>query len=395
MAAGAFPLAAGRLRASRFGAQGLARLPLSFSFPLPRPTCTLRPYLPHLPYLPYDDQVGVVLTPIIQNQPIALEALREKMLAVDGNGELYQFLALIRLRDGTPLRDAHGRVTSHLSGLFFRTTRLIAEYGLRLVFVFDGAPPSRKAATLEKRREIKRQFEREHAEALARGDLAEAYSKATMTSRLTREMVGEARELLRLLGLPTVQAPAEGEAQAAHMAQKPDVWAAASKDYDTLMFGAPRLVRFLTISGKEFLPSAGTFRPIVPEIIELQRQLDAWQITRTQLVDLAILIGTDFNEGVRGIGPKKALRLVQAHGRIEDMPADIRDAVGDPSEVRDIYLHPAVTDEYSMQFGQPDVDGVIRFLCDERLFSRERVTAALERAFPPNGGAETAARLPF
>ncbi len=176
---------------------------------------------------------------------------------------------------------------------------------------------------------------------------------------------------------------------------KPDVWAAASKDYDTLMFGAPRLVRFLTISGKEFLPSAGTFRPIVPEIIELQRQLDAWRITRTQLVDLAILIGTDFNEGVRGIGPKKALRLVQAHGRIEDMPADIRDAVGDPSEVRDIYLHPAVTDEYSMQFGQPDVDGVIRFLCDERLFSRERVTAALERAFPPSGGAETAARLPF
>ena len=192
-----------------------------------------------------------------------------------------QFLALIRLRDGTPLCDAHGRVTSHLSGLFFRTTRLIAEHGLRLVFVFDGAPPPRKAATLEKRREVERQFEREHAEALARGDLAAAYSKATMTSRLTREMVGEARELLRLLGLPTVQAPAEGEAQAAHMAHTPDVWAAASKDYDTLMFGAPRLVRFLTISGKEFLPSAGTFRPIVPEIIELPQQLDAWQITRT------------------------------------------------------------------------------------------------------------------
>jgi flap endonuclease-1 len=340
--------------------------------------------------------VGVVLTPIIQNQPIALEALRGKTLAVDGNGELYQFLALIRLRDGTPLRDAHGRVTSHLSGLFFRTTRLIAEHGLRLVFVFDGAPPARKAATLEKRREVKRQFEREHAQALARGDLAEAYSKATMTSRLTREMVGEARELLRLLGLPTVQAPAEGEAQAAHMAHRSNVWAAASKDYDTLMFGAPRLVRFLTISGKEFLPSAGTFRPIVPEVIELQRQLDAWQITRAQLVDLAILIGTDFNEGVKGIGPKKALRLVQAHGCLEDMPSDIRDAIGDPSEVRDIYLHPAVTDDYSIQFGPPDIDGVIKFLCEERIFSRERVTAALERAFPHGTSAAPAApRLPF
>ena len=333
--------------------------------------------------------MGVVLTPIIQKQPIALEALRGKMLAVDGNGELYQFLALIRLRDGTPLRDAHGRVTSHLSGLFFRTTRLIAEHALRPVFVFDGTPPSRKAATLEKRREVKRQFEREHAEALARGDLADAYSKATMTSRLTREMVNEARELLRLLGLPTVQAPAEGEAQAAHMAATGGVWAAASKDYDTLLFGAPRLVRFITVSGKEFLPSQGTFRPIVPEIIVLQQQLDAWHLTRTQLVDLAILVGTDFNEGVRGIGPKKALRLLHTYGRIEDMPADVRDAVGDPSEVRDIYLHPAATDEYAIQFGEPDVDGVIKFLCEERIFSRERVTAALERAFPRGD------RLPF
>jgi flap endonuclease-1 len=230
---------------------------------------------------------------------------------------------------------------------------------------------------------VKRRFEREHAAALARGDLAEAYSKATMTSRLTREMVDEARELLRLLGIPTVQAPAEGEAQAAHMAQTGDAWAAVSKDYDTLMFGAPRLVRFLTISGKEFLPSAGTFRPIVPEIIELPRQLDAWRITREQLVDLAILIGTDFNEGVKGIGPKKALRLVQAHGRIEDLPSEIRDAVGDPSEVREIYLRPQVTGEYSVQFRDPDLDGIIKFLCDERIFSGERVIAALERAFPP------------
>src|SRR5918995_1002343 len=148
-------------------------------------------------------RVGVGLTPIIDRQPISLEQLRHRVLAVDGHAELYQFLALIRLPDGTPLRDASERITSHLSGLFFRTTRLIAEYGLRLVFVFDGKPPPRKAAALEKRRAVKQQFEREHAEALARGDLAAAYSKATMTSRLTREMVDEARELLRLPGIPT------------------------------------------------------------------------------------------------------------------------------------------------------------------------------------------------
>jgi flap endonuclease-1 len=327
--------------------------------------------------------VGVVLTPIVHKQAIALETLRGRTLAVDGNGELHQFLALIRLRDGTPLRDARGRVTSHLSGLFFRTTRLIADHGLRPVFVFDGRPPAAKQDEITRRRAIRARYEQEHAEALARGDTAAAYSKATMTSRLSADMVDGARELLWLLGLPSVQAPSEGEAQAAHMAREGTAWAAASKDYDTLLFGAPRLVRFLTVSGREFLPSQGTFRPIVPEMIELDHQLRAWGITREQLIDLAILVGTDFNGGVRGIGPKKALALVRRHGRIEDMPAHVRDAAGDYAAVRDLFLQPAVTDDYAIEFREPDTDGVVRFLCGEHQFSRERVASALERAFPP------------
>jgi flap endonuclease-1 len=327
--------------------------------------------------------LGVVLTPIVHPQPVALADLRGKTLAVDGNGELYQFLALIRLRDGTPLKDATGRITSHLSGLFFRTTRLMAEHGLRPAFVFDGAPPPQKAAELQRRREVKAEFERAHADAVARGDLEAAYSKATMTSRLTREMVGEARELLRRLGLPTIQAPSEGEAQAADMARAGRVWAAASKDYDTLLFGAPRLLRFLTISGKEFLPSQGTFRPLVPEMLDLSAQLERWGIDREGLIDLALLVGGDFNTGVSGIGPKKALKLVQEHGRIEAMPAEIQDALGDVAPLRQIYLHPAVTDEYQIEFGEPDPDAVVHFLCEERQFSRDRVTDALARAFPP------------
>jgi flap endonuclease-1 len=326
--------------------------------------------------------MGVVLTPIVHPQPIAKADLRGKTLALDGNGELYQFLALIRLRDGTPLKDARGRITSHLSGLFFRTTRLLAEHALKLIFVFDGAPPPAKAAEIARRREVKAAFERAQAEALARGDLAEAYAKATMTSRLTRDMIAEARELLRLLGLPVVQAPSEGEAQAAHMARTSRVWAAASKDYDTLLFGAPRLLRFLTVSGKEFLPTQGTFRPLVPELLDLQAELDRWGITREALIDLALLVGSDFNDGVRGIGPKKALALVQRHGRIEAMPPEIRDAAGDVAPLREIYLDPNVTDDYTIEFGEPDVDGIVRFLCDDRQFSRERITDALERAFP-------------
>ena len=325
--------------------------------------------------------MGVQLTPIITKQTLALDDLRGRTLAVDGQAELYQFLALIRLRDGTPLRDSKGRITSHLSGLFYRTTRLISDHDVRLVFVFDGVPPPRKKAEINRRRELRERYENEHAEALRAGDLATAYSKATMTSRLTREMAAEARDLLRLMGIPTVQAPSEAEAQAAHMAATSRVWAAASKDYDALLFGAPRIVRFLTISGREFLPSRGESRPIVPELLELERLLGDWRITREQLVDLAVLVGTDFNPGVKGIGPKKALKLVQQFGRLEDMPAEIRDSVTGIDEIREIYLVPSVTDAFDIGAREPDLAGIEAFLVDEREFSKDRVKAALDRAF--------------
>ena len=334
--------------------------------------------------------MGVALTPIIIQQTLPLEDLRGKRLAVDANGELYQFLALIRLRDGSPLRDSHGRITSHLSGLFYRTTRLMTDYGPELAFVFDGKPPTMKFAEIARRRSIKERYEAEHAQALEDGDLAKAWSKATMTSRLTREMADEARQLLRLMGLPVIQAPAEGEAQASHMAAQSAVWAAASKDYDCLLFGAPRLLRFLTISGKEFLPSKGAFRPITPQLIDTASLLDHYGINREQLIDLAILVGTDFNDGVKGIGPKKALKLVADFGSIEGMPTEIRDAAGPTvQEIREIFLKPDVTDEYEIRFTAPDIDGILKFLCDEREFSRERVGAALERAFPQSSSGET------
>ena len=326
--------------------------------------------------------MGVLLTPIIIKQSLTLEDLRGKRLAIDANGELYQFLALIRLRDGSPLRDSHGRITSHLSGLFYRTTRLMTDYAPEMVFVFDGKPPDLKFAEIARRRSVKQKYDAEHAAALESGDLAKAYSKATMTSRLTREMAEEARELLRLMGLPIVLAPSEGEAQASHMAVKESVWAAASKDYDCLLFGAPRLLRFLTISGKEFLPSKGAFRAITPELIDTAALLQHYAITRAQLIDIAILIGTDFNEGVKGIGPKKALKLVTEFGSIERMPSEIQATLGEGvEEIRQIFLNPDVTDRYVIEFRQPDFDGIIKFLCEEREFSRERVGAALDRTF--------------
>jgi len=174
--------------------------------------------------------LGVNLTPIVEKRVVTLEDLRGRSFAVDGFVVIHQFLALIRARDGQPLMDTKGRTTSHLVGLAFRTTRLIADYGMKLIFVFDGRPPQLKRTEVEKRREVRAKFEGEYREAIAAGDYKAAMSKAVMTGRITGEGIADAKRLLDLLGIPWVQAPSEGEAQAAYMAAKGDVWASNSQD---------------------------------------------------------------------------------------------------------------------------------------------------------------------
>ena len=324
--------------------------------------------------------MGVYLTPIIVRHVLRLENLKGRSFTVDANNYLYQFLALIRLPDGTPLRDSDGHVTSHLAGLMFRTTRLLYEYDMDLVFVFDGEPPSLKMAEISRRRELRDKAYEEWIKALQQGDLAAAFSKAIVTSRLTRDMIEDAKRLLDLLGIPYVQAPGEAEAQAAHMALKGDVWAASSKDYDSLLFGTPRLLRYLTITGKEYLPSKGVFRPLYPELIELSEFLARHGISHEQLVDLAIMIGTDFNEGIKGIGPKKALKLIKTYGKLENLPDEIFKLVSPNfDEIRRIFLEPKVTDDYSLEYGELKEDELYRFLCDERDFSKKRVETAVKR----------------
>jgi len=324
--------------------------------------------------------LGVTLTPIIVKKTLSLDDLKGRSFAVDGFNVLHQFLALIRARDGTPLMDSEGRVTSHLVGLAYRTTRLISDYDMRLVFVFDGRPPDLKRREVEKRREARRKAEEEYAEAVSRGDMATAYSKAVMTGRLTGEGLDDAKRLLTLLGVPWVQAPGEGEAQAAYMASRGDVWAANSRDYDSLLFGAPRLLRYLTIGGEEWLPSKGRARRLEPELIELEALLAELGITRTQLIDLSILVGTDFNEGVKGVGPKTALKLIRRHGSIEELPEKTLAKVPDTYHaIREIYLRPEVTETYSLETRGLDEEGLIGFLCGERGFSRGRVETLVNR----------------
>lgn len=324
--------------------------------------------------------MGVLLTPIIQKQELTLDELRDKSFAVDGFIVLHEFLALIRDRTGKPLTDADGNITSHLVGLAFRTTRLISDYGMKLVFVFDGKPPTLKHAELETRREARNKAEQEYQEAVERGDLQEAFSKAVMTGRLTHQGLEDAKHLLDLLGVPWVQAPSEGEAQAAYMAQRGEVWASNSKDYDSLLFGAPRLVRFLSISGQEWLPSKGRARRVLPELIDLEQFLGYHGINRSQLIDMGILIGTDFNSGIKGIGPKTALKLLKKYGSLENLPTDIRDKLPDTvDKIRDLYMNPEVTDSYHIEQGELQEDALDDFLCGDRGFSTRRVQTLINR----------------
>lgn len=325
-------------------------------------------------------RLGVNLTPIIVKETTQLQSLRGRSLAVDANNMLYQFLALIRTRDGTPLEDSRGNITSHLAGLMFRTTRLMHDYDINLIFAFDGKPPPLKEAEIIKRHELREKATTEWKRALEAGDYATAFSKAVMTSRLTKPMVEDAKQLLQLLGIPFVQAPSEAEAQTAYMTMRGDVWASSSRDYDSLLFGTPRLVRYLTISGREFLPSKGISRPLKPELITLSELLTHHMISRNQLIDLAILVGTDFNKGVKGIGPKTALKLLKERGRLEDLPGKIRSKMPRHyKEVRKTFLSPKITSDYTLQYNDLQKEKLYEFLCDQRGFSKSRVRIAIQR----------------
>ena len=328
--------------------------------------------------------MGVALRDIIADYkiPVSWESL-PGVAAVDANNALYQFLTIIRQPDGTPLMDRHGRVTSHLSGILFRTVNFL-EKGIKPVFVFDGTPAALKQVTINLRRKIRDEAGERWKEALQRGDEVEAYKQARSSSRVDATMVGTSKELLRLMGIPCVQAPGEGEAQAAHMVEVGAARYAVSQDYDTLLFGAPTLVRNLTVSGKRKI--RGRTISVNPERIVLADVLGGLRLSREQLIEIGILVGTDFNPGVEGVGPKTGLKLVIAGEFEKKLMEKLPDF--DPAPVKDIFLHPAVSNEFALSWGHPDGEGIKKMLCDGYDFSEERVEKALE-GFAVKAGQKT------
>jgi flap endonuclease-1 len=322
--------------------------------------------------------MGVQIFDILPKKELEIENLTEKAIAVDAFLWLHQFLSIIRQPDGTPLKDSQGRVTSHLSGIFYRTAKLI-ENGIKLVYVFDGPTIGFKKSTVEERQALKDQAEIRWQGALSIGDEKEARKAAQMTSHLTGEMIEQSKALLNFMGVPIVQAPSEGEAQCAYLCQKDLVYGVSSQDSDSLLFNSPRLIRNLSITGKRKLPRQDTYIEIKPELIELADVLKELGITREQLIIIGLLVGTDYNPGIKGYGPKKALEIVKKEKTLDKVLKNIEWNFETPAkEIYDFYLNPPIEKNVKIESIQPQPDKILNFMVDEFEFSQERVEKVIK-----------------
>lgn len=324
--------------------------------------------------------MGLDLKPLTVREKTSLEHFSSKVVAIDAYNAIYQFLAIIRGPEGLPLTDSKGKITSHISGLFYRNVNFLS-LGIKPVYVFDGTPPSLKSAEIERRKQIKKDATIKFERALTEGKYDEAKKYAQQTSLLRDEMVEDSQHILRLFGIPIIQAPSEGEATAANLTITGQAYASASQDFDSLLFGAKKLVRNFTNSGRRKLPNRNTTIEVEPEIIDLQKNLSELGITREQLVDIGILIGTDFNpSGFERIGPKTALKVIKERGNLENIP-QIQEKLDeiDYKQIRKIFLEPKIADVQEITFGQIDFKGLTSYLCAERNFSLDRIETSLNR----------------
>ncbi len=316
-------------------------------------------------------------------EKIELDALSGTTVAVDAFNTIYQFLSIIRGPDGMPLADSKGRVTSHLSGLLYRTVSLM-ESKIQPVFVFDGIPPVMKRRTLEARMHRRDEAQKAWKEAVEKGMMEEARVHAMASTRINKEIIESAKEVLTLMGVPWIQAPSEGEAQGARMTQNGLVYASASQDYDSFLFGAEVVVRNLALSGRRKLPGRNFYVNVSIERTKTQELLDKFAIDRRMLIMLGALVGTDFNEGVDKVGPKTALKIVKEYKTPEKVAAYVKkkysvDMSEELGQVVELFEKPETIDmkhadfEALLKRAKPDKEKLMRFMVGEHEFSEERV----------------------
>jgi flap endonuclease-1 len=329
--------------------------------------------------------MGLNIREIIPRKELDLNDLKGKLVCVDAFNTLYQFLSSIRQPDGTPLMDNKKRVTSHLSGLFYRNINLISD-GLKLVYVFDGTPPDLKYKTHEKRGEVRDSAREKYKEAKDEEDIEGMRRYSAGLIRLNEEMIEESKELLKAMGIAVVQAPGEGEAEAAYLSRyKEEVFASVSQDYDSLLFGAKKLIQNLTLARKRKTVSGWV--EIRPEMIELDKVLNALEINLDQLICLGILVGTDYNpKGIPGIGQKKALDIVRKHQQpvlifksVEGQMLNLREEDKfDWKDIFELFKKPAVSNA-EFKFSKVNEEKIKEILVERHDFSEERVEKQLEK----------------
>ena len=312
--------------------------------------------------------MGVKLKDIVEPESISFKDLEGRTVSIDAFNTLFQFLSTIRQRDGRPLTDENGNITSHLSGILYRNSSMI-EKDIKPIYIFDGQAPELKSETQAKRREIRDEAEKIYKDALAKGDTEKARKFAMRSSKLSPEIIESSKKLLTLMGIPYIDAKGEGEAQAAYLVQNGDAYAVASQDYDCLLFGAKRVVRNIAVNS-----NLGNL-----EYYQLNKVLKELNVTREELVDMGILIGTDFCDGLKGVGAKTALKLAHK-GQLKEKIAELqKQSSHDLDEVREIFLNHNVNTDYKIKWEKPNKDKIIEFLCYEHGFSEDRVSKASDK----------------
>lgn len=321
--------------------------------------------------------MGLQIGDIVQRKAVEFNELKGRTIAVDAFNAIYQFLSSIRQPDGTPLMDSKRRITSHLSGLFYRNISLLSE-GIKLIYVFDGEYHALKNRTHEIRQEAKDLAKAKYKEAVEAEDIEAMGKYAGRFVKLNEEMINESKELLEAMGIAVVQAPGEGEMQCAELVKTGEAYAVGSQDYDALAVGAPRLIQNLTLARKRKTRTGFVY--ISPEIIEYQAVLKELKINPDQLISLAILVGTDFNpKGIKGIGPKKALVLVKEKKTPEEIFRAVQDKLDfDWNQVFDIFKKPNVKKE-KVNFPKFDESKITEILVNKHDFSIDRVKKQIDK----------------
>ncbi|MBT3303731.1 flap endonuclease-1 [Candidatus Woesearchaeota archaeon] len=326
--------------------------------------------------------MGVSLKELITKEEIELKDLSGKVLAFDAFNMLYQFLTTIRAVDGSPLTDSKGHVTSHLIGLFSRLVRFL-EAGIKPIFVFDGEAPDLKKKERERRKKLKLDAEAKYKVALQEKDVDSMKKFASRSSKLTEEMVNDAKELIAAFGIPIVQAPSEGEAQAAYMVEKGEAFACVSQDYDSLLFGCNLLIHNLSIAGKRKKIHGLGYKTVKPELIRSSEVFNKLGIDRDKLIVLSMCIGTDFNVGgIKGVGPKGALKKVK---ETDDWDALFKELKWDDffpypwEEVFYLFKKLPHTDDYVLEWSRLNKDKIKTLLVENHDFAIDRVESSLEK----------------